>query len=58
MLKGDKVIELPSSKKKLLALFAEKEEDVEGFMKDNNLGTNKEEHLKLIFDHYNSLVNN
>jgi hypothetical protein len=58
MLKEDKVIELPSSKKKLLALFAEKEEDVERFMKDNDLGTNKEEQLKLIFDHYNSLVNN
>jgi hypothetical protein len=57
MLKGNNVVELPSSKKKLLTLFAEKAEDMEKFMKDNNLTSNKEEHLKILFEYYNSLVN-
>lgn len=52
------VIELPSSKKKLLLLFADDADAMEKFIKQNDLTTNKEEHLKLIFDHYNSLTNN
>jgi len=52
------VIELPSSKKKLLPLFAGDAETMEKFIKQNDLTTNKEEDLKVIFDHYNSLTNN
>lgn len=58
MLRGNQVIELPSAKKKMLPLFSDKADDIEKFMKDNDLSANKEEHLKIIFNHYNSLVNN
>ncbi len=56
--KGHRVIEVPSSKKKLLPLFGDKSKDVEKFIKENALTTNKEYHLTNIFKHYNSLVNN
>lgn len=57
-LKGNYVLELPSGKKKLIASFPDKSEEVEKFIKDNDLNVNKEEHLRLIFEYYNSLVNN
>ena len=58
MLKGSNVIEIPSSKKKMLTLFGDKAEVLEKYIKDNALSTTKEDNLKLIFQHYNSLVNN
>ena len=58
VVKGHQVIELPSSKKKLLPFFGDKSEDIEKFIKENALTTNKEYHLTTIFKHYNSLVNN
>ena len=54
--KGHQVIEVPSSKKKLLPLFGDKSEDIEKFIKENALTTSKEYHLTSIFKYYNSLV--
>lgn len=56
--KDNQLIELPSSKKKLVSIFADKSEEMEKHIKENNLATNKADDLKLIFQHYNSLVNN
>ncbi len=58
VVKGDQAMEIPTSKKKLLPLFGDKSDEVEKFIKENALTTTKEDHLKLIFDYYNSLVNN
>lgn len=57
-LKGNEVVEIPGSKKKFLPLFGDKTEVIEKFIRDNGLSISKEENLKMIFDHYNSLVNN
>lgn len=57
-LKGTQLVEIPSSKKKLAAIFEEQDEVIEQFMKENNLSATKEAHLKILFDHYNSLLNN
>jgi hypothetical protein len=38
-------------------LFADKSEQMEQFIKANNLSSTKEDQLKIIFEHYNSLVN-
>jgi hypothetical protein len=57
-LKDNQVIELPSSRKKLVALFGDKSEAMEVFIKENDLSITKEDPLKIIFEHYNSLVNN
>jgi hypothetical protein len=51
-LMNDKVIELPGSRKKFVSLF--NDDKLEEFIRDNNLTTSKEEHLQIIFDHYNS----
>ncbi len=58
VLKDNRVVALPSSRKKLVLVFDDKSEAMEKYMKDNNLASHKEEHLKLIFEFYNSLVNN
>lgn len=58
VLKDNQVIELPASKKKVIALFDEKSEVMDRFIKENNLSVTKGDQLKIIFDHYNSLVNN
>ena len=58
VMKDKQVIELPSGKKKLVAIFPDKSEEVEKFIKDSDLNVNKEDHLRLIFEYYNSLVNN
>ena len=57
-LKDEQVLELPSSKKKLIALFGDRSEAMEVFIKENDLSTTKPEQLKIIFEHYNALVNN
>lgn len=57
-LKDKQVIELPSSKKKVIALFGDKSEAMEVFIKENDLSITKGDQLKIIFEHYNSLVNN
>lgn len=56
--KNNQVIELPAGRKKLIMLFSDKSEEMEKFMKDNDLASNKEGHLKILFDHYNTQVNN
>lgn len=56
--RGNQVVEVPSSKKKLLPVFGDKSAAVEKYAKDNALTYTKEEHLKLMFEHYNSLFNN
>jgi len=50
------VAELPSAKKKLLLFFGDHAAEVEKFIDVNSLSINKENHLKAIFEHYNSLV--
>jgi hypothetical protein len=57
-LKDKLVVELPSSKKKIIALFGDKSEVMEVFIKENDLSIAKEDPLKIIFEHYNSLLNN
>ena len=57
-LKDKQVVELPSSKKKIIALFGDKSEAMEVFIKENDLSITKGDQLKIIFEHYNSLVNN
>jgi hypothetical protein len=57
VLKQDRLVEIPSSRKKFLDLFNE-DANLEEFIKNNNLTTSKEEHLKRIFEHYNSVQNN
>ena len=57
-MKGKQVVEVPSGKKKLIASFPDKSDEVEKFIKESDLNVNKEEHLRLIFEYYNSLVNN
>ena len=57
-LKGEKVIEVPSSKKKLIALFDDKSEAMAAFIKESDLSVTKGDQLRIIFEHYNSLVNN
>src|SRR4030095_7773501 len=57
-LKDKVVVELPSSRKKIVALFGDKSEAMEVFIKENDLLITKEDPLKIIFDHYNSLLNN
>jgi hypothetical protein len=54
----NQVVELPSGKKKLIAMFPDKVEAVEKFIKDSDLTVSREDHLALIFTHYNSLENN
>ena len=57
-LKDKQVIELPSSKKKIIALFGDKSEVMEEFIKENDLSITKSDQLKIVFERYNSLVNN
>jgi len=56
VVKGHQVMEVPSSKKKLLQLFGDKSEDIQKFIKDNALKTNEEYHLTTIFKQYNSFT--
>lgn len=55
-LEGKNVIELPSSKKKLLPFFGEKATEIDKFIKLNSLILSNEGHLKAVFEHYNALV--
>ena len=57
-LKDKQLVELPSSKKKIIVLFGDKSEAMEVFIKENDLSIAKGDQLKIIFEHYNSLVNN
>jgi hypothetical protein len=52
-----RVVELPVSRKKLFTLFDEDYEKIEQLVKDNNLSTSNEDHLVIIFQHYNSQNN-
>jgi len=53
-LEGKNVIEVPSNRKKLMALFGNKAEDMENFINDNSLPTREPSALFQIFTHYNS----
>jgi hypothetical protein len=57
-LKDKQLVEVPSSKKKIVALFGDKSEVMKLFIKENDLSITKGDQLKMIFEHYNSLVNN
>ena len=46
--------EIPSSKKKLLALFGEHAPAVEEFMQTNKLSVKEASHLRAVFEHYNT----
>jgi hypothetical protein len=56
-LKDGKALEVPSSKKKLLALFGQHAEAVEKYIKENK-GATKQRDLVLAFDYYKKLVKN
>lgn len=53
---GDKVIEIPSSKKKLLPMFKALKSEMERFIDENDLSAKKESDLIMIFKHYNTLL--
>jgi hypothetical protein len=48
------VNEVPSSRKKLYAIFGNRAEEIEGFVKNNNLNITREDHLREIFRYYNA----
>ena len=50
------LIQLPSSRKKLLNVFAGKNDEMGSFMKQNHIAANNGESLKLAFRHYNNLI--
>ena len=51
------LIELPSSRKKLLHFFNDRNSEMESFMKEKNLAAKKGEELVMVFRHYNELIN-
>lgn len=55
---GNRVSEIPGSKKKFLQLLKSKADQVESYMDENGLSVKKEEELVAIFKYYNSLNNN
>ncbi len=55
VLKQTRIIELPKSRKKFLALFNDKSSQLEAFIKENNLLTYIEQDLEMILDYFNSL---
>ena len=57
VLKENRVIELPTSRKKFLNIF-DHNSTIEEFIKQNGLSTSNEQDLKIILDHYNSVPNN
>jgi len=54
--KDGQVLELPSSKKKLLPLFGDKADAIGKFIQDQNLTLSRETDLVTLFNHYNSLI--
>lgn len=55
-LQGNTLIELPSSRKKLVPLFGSHASEMSEYIKQNALSTSEENHIQAIFDHYNALV--
>lgn len=55
-MKDDAVRELPSAKRKFLPVFGEHADAVEQFIRTNRLLLNEPNHLKIIFEHYNSRI--
>lgn len=53
--RSGKVTEIPSSRKKIAAVFSPKEEDIAKYMNANDLSVRKETDLVHIFQFYNSL---
>lgn len=53
---GDFVRELPSSRKKLLSVLPDGEDEVGQYIKTNKLSLNEAQHLKILFDHYNQHI--
>jgi len=50
------LIELPSSRRKLLHFFSDRDDEMALFMKDNNLTPKKGDELAIVFRHYNQLI--
>ena len=57
ILKENRVVELPGSRKKFLSIFNENQR-LEEFIRQNSLSVTDERDLKLIMSHYNSAPNN
>lgn len=57
VLKENRVIELPGSRKKFLNIFNDNSR-LEKFIKENGLSTSSEQDLKVILNYYNSVPNN
>lgn len=55
-LENDLLHELPSAKKKIIAVFGDHAEALQDFVKVNKLSWDEEGHLKHIFEHYNGLA--
>lgn len=56
MATGNDVVEVGTSKKKMLPLFGDKAAEVEKFIDDNSLSLKKEGDLVKLFEYYNSLL--
>jgi hypothetical protein len=54
--KDKQVFKLPSSGKKMLALFGDKSSDIKKYIDENNLSLSKEGDLIAVFESYNALV--
>jgi hypothetical protein len=50
-----KVIQVPASRKKLLPAFEARKNEVDAFIKSNSLSLLEDDHVKRIFDFYNTL---
>ncbi len=55
-LKGDTILRIPSSKKKLSEVFGNRSEEIKKYMDINAMRLKEEHHIKAIFDYYNSKV--
>jgi len=53
---GKNVVEVESSKKKVLSLFGDKANEMEKFMESNNISVKKEADLVKLLQHYNGLI--
>ena len=54
-LEGNSLTELPSSRRKLIALFGERAGEADKFIKVNSLSLDNDIHLKALFEHLNRL---
>ena len=53
---GNVVSEVPSSKKKFLATFGKRSDEIEQYIRTHRLSLNQGIHLRLIYEYYNDLI--